>query len=350
MTSGRATLADQAATPQRWTPHRARRRLVLGLGLGLPVSGLLLWAATRGLDLGEVWVALRGVQPWAMAGAVALMGMVYAVQAERWRLLSRHLGAAPRSTFFALVLGGVALNNIIPGRPGEVLRGYWLARRLRVSVARAVATVVVDRVADAVALAALLVLTVPFVDHPSWLVGLLIATAALSALACTGLLAAWWYTNRSVRGRARGGLDVKRSRLGRQASEFVRGSAAMIRPSVLGTAAVFSVAAWLVWALGAWVVARGIGIDLDVFQTIFITGVINLGVAVPSSPGFVGTYQWLAVAALGVFGVAQPDAFAFAILLQAAWFIPTTLAGAGLAVATGTGWYKVAPVPAEESA
>lgn len=40
-----------------------------------------------------------------------------------------------------------------------------------------------------------------------------------------------------------------------------------------------------------------------------------------------GTYQWLSVAGLGLFGVGHAEAFAFAIVLQAVWFIPTTIAG-----------------------
>jgi uncharacterized membrane protein YbhN (UPF0104 family) len=60
--------------------------------------------------------------------------------------------------------------------------------------------------------------------------------------------------------------------------------------------------------------------------------VINLGVVIPSSPGFVGTYEWLAVAALGVVGVDGDVAIAFSLLMQAVWFVPTTLVGGAIAV------------------
>ena len=47
----------------------------------------------------------------------------------------------------------------------------------------------------------------------------------------------------------------------------------------------------------------------------------------PAPPGFVGTYQWLAVSALGILDVPRDDALAFSILLQASWYVPTTLVG-----------------------
>jgi uncharacterized membrane protein YbhN (UPF0104 family) len=58
-----------------------------------------------------------------------------------------------------------------------------------------------------------------------------------------------------------------------------------------------------------------------------VTGVLNLGIAIPSSPGFVGTYQWLSVAALGLFDVDPTHAVAFSVLLQSLWLIPSTLGG-----------------------
>ena len=64
-----------------------------------------------------------------------------------------------------------------------------------------------------------------------------------------------------------------------------------------------SVLAWTAFAAAVWLVARSIGIELDPIDCVFVTAVLNLGVAIPSSPGFVGTYQWLAVAALGVLDV-----------------------------------------------
>jgi uncharacterized membrane protein YbhN (UPF0104 family) len=50
------------------------------------------------------------------------------------------------------------------------------------------------------------------------------------------------------------------------------------------------------------------------------------------SPGFIGTYQWLAVSALGVVGVDGDVAIAFSLLMQAVWFIPTMVVGGVIAI------------------
>ena len=80
-------------------------------------------------------------------------------------------------------------------------------------------------------------------------------------------------------------------------------------------------------------VARSLGIDLSLTEALFVTAVLNLGSAVPSSPGYVGTYEWLGVASLGLLDIDHESALAFTILVHAAWYVPTTLFGA---VALGT--------------
>jgi hypothetical protein len=45
----------------------------------------------------------------------------------------------------------------------------------------------------------------------------------------------------------------------------------------------------------------------------------------------VGTYQWLSVSALVAVGVDTNLALAFALLMQAVWFVPTTIVGGPIA-------------------
>jgi uncharacterized membrane protein YbhN (UPF0104 family) len=98
--------------------------------------------------------------------------------------------------------------------------------------------------------------------------------------------------------------------------------------------------------VAAWFCAHALGIGLSPAEAIFVTALMNLGTAIPSSPGFVGTYQWLGIAALGLVGVANSEGFAFAVLLQAVWYVPTTVVGLTLLVRHALKW---ALVPTESS-
>ena len=53
-----------------------------------------------------------------------------------------------------------------------------------------------------------------------------------------------------------------------------------------------------------------IALELGLLDAVFVAAVMNLGVAIPSSPGFVGNYEWLGVASLGLLGIASEEALA----------------------------------------
>jgi glycosyltransferase 2 family protein len=320
-------------------PTIPRRNVIGGLVIGLPASALFLYVATRGLDPGEVADVVRHTSLGWVALALAAIGIVYSAQALRWRQIAHAADIdLPWHSFLWMVICGVAVNNVVPGRVGEILRGYWLSQESGAPAARAFSTVIVDRASDVLVLVAGLLISYPFVPHPSWLRHL-VWVALLASLAIAAVLLACRFY---VRHRARGGRSVPdwaRSHwLGRQLSRLVRGAAAPVTGRYALVVAGLSVVAWSGFVLSAWLVATALGIEVTLIEMVFVTAVVNLGVAIPSSPGFIGTYQWLCVSALGLFGVARPAAFAFSVLLQAVWFVPTTLTGLVLLTMRWSRW------------
>ncbi|KAA3659534.1 MAG: UPF0104 family protein [Calditrichaeota bacterium] len=54
---------------------------------------------------------------------------------------------------------------------------------------------------------------------------------------------------------------------------------------------------------------------------------VSIGIMIPASPGFVGTYHYFCVQGLALFGVGANDASSFAIILHISNYIPMTLLG-----------------------
>jgi uncharacterized protein (TIRG00374 family) len=186
---------------------------------------------------------------------------------------------------------------------------------------RAFGTVVLDRGCDIAALFLLLVAGLAAVASTEWLVRIAVGTAVV-LLALGGVVVfARLYTARRARARRTRGLL---RRLLRDTMELLAEPVGR-RRALLWIA--LSLGAWAMWALGAVFVARSLGFDLDLLEAMFVAAVMNLGVAIPSSPGFVGTYEWLGVASLGLLGIPPEEALAFSIVLHACWYVPTTLAG-----------------------
>ena len=263
--------------------------------------------------------------------AVAAVAGVYLGQAVRWRMIAR-TPRVPRARFAEMVVSSVAVNNVLPGRVGDLLRARWLQVAARIPGGRALATVFVDRGFDVLTLVAFLLLSLPFVSSAEWLRRIAIGGLALLVVLGLVLLVARAYTSRRARER-RG----HRSLFRRLARDTLEGLADPIDRTRGAELAGISVVVWGMCTLAAWFVANAVGLELSPLEAIFVTAVINLGVAIPSSPGFIGTYQWLGVSSLALFQVGTEQALAFAILMHAVWYVPTTLVGAALLLLRGIG-------------
>lgn len=304
-------------------PERNRRAIWIAAVIGIPASAVFLFLAIRGADLGAVWQTLQDVRWWPLLGAVACMGAVYWLQAARWRrIAATSLG---QRRFVEMVVAGVAVNNVLPGRVGDLLRARWVSRGA-FSYGRGVATVVIDRAFDLLTLALFLLATLPFVTDEAWVDRIVLGTVVVLLALFGGLLAARSYTRRRPRARR-----PHRGLARRFARDTLEGLSEPLGTS-RATLAGLSLAAWTAWAIAAILTARAVGIELSFLEAVFVTAALNLGVAIPSSPGFVGTYQWLGVSALALFSVGQEAGLAFAIAMQAVWYVPTTLVGAALLV------------------
>jgi glycosyltransferase 2 family protein len=308
---------------------RQGRGQLIALAVGLTVSGVLLYLTVRKLDVAAVLTALRTADPTRVALAVATVGCMYFVQAFRWRWIARREASLSTWRFLQYVVGGVAMNNAVPGRPGDLIRAHWLGRGANIPRANALGTIVVERSADLLMLVGALALTFPLVGREApWLRSLAVATFVLTSAAVLGAVLAYRFRKEL---RERLGRRLPRVRVeARKVVTTMRRSCDLVG---LAGVVIATGVSWALWGVSAWLVAESVGIGLSPLQVVFLTAVVNLGVAIPSSPGYVGTYQWLCVSALAVFGVSSSDAFVFSVISHAAWFVPSSLGGLALLAA-----------------
>jgi uncharacterized protein (TIRG00374 family) len=301
-----------------------RSRVLIALG-GLVVSGVFLWLAVRDADPDEVREALSDADVGLVLLASSVLMVGYVIGAARWRSIAATPNVRLRR-FYEMVLGGLACNNVLPVRIGEVVRAGWLSREARIPGGRALGTVALDRACDVVALAIFLLIGIQAVPTPTWLRNMIVGAAVFVVLIVAALVFARLYTksrgrDRRERGRVR--------RIVRDTIDFLGEPVGRHRAAAW---LALSLAGWSVAAVGAYLVARSVGVDVEPLQAVFLTSALAFGVAIPSSPGYIGTYQLIAVEALGLLDVEPSQALAFSILMHASWFVPTTLVGGAIIV------------------
>lgn len=306
---------------------------------GLLVTVLLLWWALADVAFSAVWANIREGNFWLLSASVFVATFGFFIRALRWKVLLTPVKADTRlRSRFAGVSIGFMANNILPARVGEFARAYAFSRLEPVTAGAAFGSLVVERFMDGVILLLFLVLPLltpgfPSVDALSagWGGALLKAggLAVLAVMAALVFMALW--PARFVR-VAEAFAKFLPNSLARplvdSLAAFLDSLAIMRDPWLLFLGFAWSLFFWTWHGLSFWLGMLAFGIDTGFVSAIFTEAVVGFGVAIPSAPGFFGTFHAAAKFALSdVYGVAEPQSLAFAFGYHFGGWIPITAIG-----------------------
>jgi hypothetical protein len=330
------------------------RRLWLGMILSL---GCLVLAMID-IDFAEMAKALRSANPAWIAAAAATVVLAGWAKAWRWHLLlypapitpsapkqpPAERISLPRLTNIWMAGAGVNLALPVP-RGGDVLRVYLAGEAGSVSKPLVLGTIAAEKLLDMVMLALCFLGLLLFVAMPQELAqrqAPTVGVALLLVLVVAGLL---WQRERVV---ALAGKLLHRLPYGNRAADSLErglhGLAALRRPGRLLGLSALTVGIWFVSVLTNYLVFLALGMPPSWVQSLFVLVVLQIGVAVPSTPGKIGLFQVLCRWALGVFGVSAALGLAYGVLLYLVAPLLLMLLGA-LALAI-EGW-RVGRLPAD---
>jgi len=289
-------------------------RLLLGLG----VSALCLYFATRGVEWAEVGRVLQGAS-WAWIGVVILISLLsHVIRAQRWRVLLRPVVDAPYYPALSATLIGFGASMVLPLRLGEIIRPALFARRTGIGISPAFSSVVLERLVDT--LFVVVCFVVVAVIYPD--LGEYRRLAWLAALGIGAGVVALFLVARHRTGAERLASAVLvrlPARLGRALGPIARGLLDGV--GGLGDAAtvglVLAYSALLWGAIVLTYLCSFLALDIDVpLISASLTAVVIVAafVFLPQAPGFVGTWQAGCVLALGLFGVPPEAAVGYSFL------------------------------------
>jgi len=310
--------------------------------VGLAVSGLALFVFLRGVSWADMGAAIARANFWVLIlpSVPAYVGSIW-VRALRWRYLTAAVAPIEHGPLFRATAVGFMVNNVVPLRIGEVVRAFYLSRETGVSASALFGTVIVERVIDASFVLLLAAVVLGTFGIPGLDAGATLATLGMIVILPMGFLALLRLAPEPTLGLAARILHaVLPQGLANTLESALRGLAeglAGLRGgSSLAWVLLYSAALWLVFStvpFGAAVLALGVdfgGVAALIQASLTVLVCVGAAVAVPSAPGFVGSYHWAAETALRPFGVDPAVAQALAILAHAVFWV--TLTGLGLGV------------------
>jgi uncharacterized protein (TIRG00374 family) len=321
---------------------RSWRRWLL-LILGLVISAVFLYLALDGLSLDAVWQDLKEANYWWIVPGVAVYFVAVWARTWRWHYLLRPIKRVKLSRLFPVVVIGYMGNNVYPFRAGEVIRAYVLERNEDVKISASLATIVVERLFDGLVMLIFVFVALPFAPVPPPYDRIVIWMTVLffGALAVFILLALKPEFTRRLYTRIFEAIlpdgKVREFTL-TQADRFLDGLASLRGPRELLMTLVSSTLIWLTETTKYWFVMHAFDFKVSFFVLMLMTAVVNLATTLPSSPGYVGTFDEPGIEILKAFGVRENIAAAYTLVLHAALWLPITLLGFYYMVQQGINW------------
>jgi len=310
------------------TGTRRWGRALVGLAVALLFVGLLVrridWAVVREVLAGAYWLPLA-------IGLLALAADMAARITRWWWMLRPVRPDLTWSSCARPFLASLAINNTVPLRAGDVVRVVGFQRTLRVPTAHVAGTLVLERMLDLLVLLLILFLSLSGIRGVFPKTFLVLAQVA-GVLCVLALLAVTLFPGRisrfvqSVIGGLAGGRSWANS-ANRLVEQLARSLALLRSPALALRLLGFSLLAWLLEGAVFACVLESLHVPVPHMAAWLSLSAATLATLLPSSPGYIGTFDYFASLGLRAHGAGYSVAAAYAVLAHLLLWLPVTLAG-----------------------
>jgi glycosyltransferase 2 family protein len=324
---------------------------IIFLAVGLLISVVSLYLALRNFDWGQLWSGVGNIQIGFFLLMIVPYILTFMTKVWRWRVLF-HPDEARMSQgllFSSLMISYVPL----PFRLGEVARAVVASSRSGLPVARVFSTILVEKVLDVLTLFLLLGISLPFVGLPEELQGSATVLGVAFLILALGIAALVIYPDLArkmvalVSHRLPGGLGA---RVEDATEHALQGLSPLANPRVALKLALWSLATWSVNAVTVYLLLLSFNLVVSPMAAVTLVVASNLGMAIPSAPGYIGTFELVVVLVLRVLGIAEGDAQAFALFYHFIGLVPVATIGVIAFMQQGVGMAALRSSPPETAA
>jgi len=296
----------------------------------LAVAALFVVLLARRVDRQQMSLVLAGASWPALVLAVLALGVDMGARITRWWWMLRPV--QPELSWGSCArpfLASLALNNTVPLRAGDVVRIFGFQRTLQAPAAHIAGTLLLERMLDLLVLLAVLfvsVLGATVFPRAFLLVAYGAGALCLLALAAITLVPdRLTGIARAAAGRLLPGHWV--TKLDPILTQLTASLSLLRSPRRAFGLVAISVVAWImegaVFAFALW----SLHIPVAWPAAWLALAAATLATLLPSSPGYVGTFDYFASLGLTAYGAGRSAAAAFAVLAHLILWLPVTVAG-----------------------
>ena len=278
------------------------------------IAGIALFCyAMKGVDFSRL------AEVWSQADHIFLVLVIFTNTAEtfmrgvKWKILLDPAKEVRSWDAFRMEAAGLALNNILPFRLGEIVRGTAGAGLFKMPAATVFATIAVERALDVIALVLLLAIIGAFGGIESDIFHHKPAMAVLFAAVAAGI-SAKVFADRLLNMKLLVPLFKKFPSAAKILSQIAAGALAFRSWRTGSIAVIAAMFQWFLNSLSPLAVIYAFHLDdkLGAAHSLIITVASAIACSVPAMPGFFGNYEAGVAAVMSTWGIEKETAFAVA--------------------------------------
>lgn len=316
------------------------KKMIIGIVVTLIGLALFVQQVAKEEDWGAVGRAFVNAKYWLLIPSLIVLFSSLLFRAFRWKVFLRGHGDYGIGELFAFTSIGFMGNSIFPARAGEIMRCILLAEKKKVSFMTLLATVVVERLFDLVVVIGFFAVTLLLIPIHE---GVKPETASLirlsGQLAVTGflvilivLLAVTFKPQlvKKVLATTLGSIlpEPFMHKVFNLMDSLVEGLSCLRSVKGIFLSLFWSVLVWLAIGFSEYLIFIAFTDQLGLKESFFVMALIAFAVAAPSTPGYLGVYDFVCQSILiGMFAVDVATATSSTLILHASQLFPIILLG-----------------------
>lgn len=321
--------------------------------LTILISGVFLTLAVWNFNSREFMNAVGNMNPLYFFPALSFYLLSFLFRTIRWRVMLRSVKPITHRSVFSYIVIGYMANNLLPARLGEIVRAYVTGKRERMSRSSVFASVVLERLFDGLTiLIILLVLMFAAGVDRGWLRYMAWGASALF-LGGLGFFFALAYQRERAISMTESVVRCLPDRIAEKVMHILRrftaGLVLLREPRDFFISFIISFIVWTCEVMVYYIYLKAFGIDVPFIAALLALVVVNLSSLIPSSPSYIGVFQYACVKSLQVFGVGSTTALAWSVAIHSTQIIPITLLGLFILSRMGLSMGEISRAEMEEA-
>ena len=301
---------------------------------GVALSVFFLWLALKEVDFARVSQAFVSARLALVIPMLLCLAGFYWLKALRWATILSPRHAISSTKLAPSMMAGAAGNNLLPAHAGELVRVYFSASRFNVSNTTVLASLVVERLMDMLAVLLLFSIAILAGGYSTPMIAaglLLLFFVIVVAIVCALIVNYTTQCVHFIRNKLKTPSEPIRNKAADQMMNLADGLSSLKEKNLYINVILNSLAQWMLMSACIYCSFLAFNIEASYFVAVIILGLIVVGLTLPTVPGFFGTIEYCFVLGLTTAGIDPSLAISAGIFYHIPAWVAVTFTGLVLA-------------------